>query len=199
MDPVATVTSHAIPLDRVNVDTDQIIPAKYLKRIERTGYGPFAFEAWRQDPEFVLNHPACAGARILLTGANFGSGSSREHAVWALQQMGLAVVIAPSFADIFRNNSAKMGLLTVTLDGDDVAQLMRRALDTPAAPLTVDLATQTVSTPDGWSRSFPIDPFVKHCLLNGLDDIGLSLEHEAEITAFEARRPGFLPVTVDSS
>ena len=199
MDPVATVTSHAIPLDRVNVDTDQIIPAKYLKRIERTGYGPFAFEAWRQDPEFVLNHPACAGARILLTGANFGSGSSREHAVWALQQMGLAVVIAPSFADIFRNNSAKMGLLTVTLDGDDVAQLMRRALDTPAALLTVDLATQTVSTPDGWSRSFPIDPFVKHCLLNGLDDIGLSLEHEAEITAFEARRPGFLPVTVDSS
>ena len=199
MDPVATVTSHAIPLDRVNVDTDQIIPAKYLKRIERTGYGPFAFEAWRQDPEFVLNHPACAGARILLTGANFGSGSSREHAVWALQQMGLAVVIAPSFADIFRNNSAKMGLLTVTLDGDDVAQLMRRALDTPAAPLTVDLATQTVSTPDGWSRSFPIDPFIKHCLLNGLDDIGLSLEHEAEITALEARRPGFLPVTVDSS
>ena len=199
MDPVATVTSHAIPLDRVNVDTDQIIPAKYLKRIERTGYGPFAFEAWRQDPEFVLNRPAYAGARILLAGANFGAGSSREHAVWALQQMGLAAVIAPSFADIFRNNSAKMGLLTVTLDGDDVAQLMRRALDTPAAPLTVDLAAQTVSTPDGWSRSFPIDPFVKHCLLNGLDDIGLSLEHEAEITAFEARRPGFLPVTVDSS
>ena len=199
MDPVATVTSHAIPLDRVNVDTDQIIPAKYLKRIERTGYGPFAFEAWRQDPEFVLNRPAYAGARILLAGANFGAGSSREHAVWALQQMGLAAVIAPSFADIFRNNSAKMGLLTVTLDGDDVAQLMRRALDTPAAPLTVDLAAQTVSTPDGWSRSFPIDPFVKHCLLNGLDAIGLSLEHEAEITAFEARRPGFLPVTVDSS
>ena len=167
MEPVRRVSGRAIPLDRADVDTDQIIPAKHLKRIERTGYGPFAFERWRADAEFVLNRPEYAGAPILLAGANFGGGSSREHAVWALQQMGLGVVIAPSFADIFRNNSAKMGLLTVTLPQADVERLMARAQETPAAAITVDLETQMVSTPDGWSRRFEIDGFVKRTLLEG--------------------------------
>ena len=193
MEPVTTVTGHAIPLDRADVDTDQIIPAKYLKRIERTGYGEFAFEAWRQDPDFVLNKPEYQGASVLLAGANFGAGSSREHAVWAIQQMGVQAVIAPSFADIFGNNSAKMGLLTVTLPDADVRSLMERARATPDAQITVELETQSVSTPDGWERTFDIDPFTKHCLLNGLDDIGLTLEHEADIGAFEKKRPAYLP------
>ena len=195
MDPVSTVTGHAIPLDRADVDTDQIIPAKYLKRIERTGYGAFVFESWREDPDFVLNRPQYAGASILLAGANFGCGSSREHAVWAIQQMGVRAVITPTFADIFRNNSAKMGLLTVALPPADVEHLMRRALDTPDAAITVNLDAQTVATPDGWSRSFDIDPFVKHTLLDGLDGIDLTLEQEAHIDAFEVERPPFLPTT----
>ena len=195
MDRVTTVTGHAIPLDSADVDTDQIIPAKYLKRIERTGYGAFVFESWREDPEFVMNRPQYAGASILLAGANFGCGSSREHAVWAIQQMGVKAVIAPTFADIFRNNSAKMGLLTVALPPADVEHLMRRALDTPDAAITVDLDAQTVATPDSWSRAFDIDPFVKHTLLHGLDGIDLTLQQEAHIDAFEAERPPFLPVT----
>ena len=196
MEPVTTVTGNAIPLPRADVDTDQIIPARHLKRIERTGYGEFAFEYWRKnDPDFVVNRPEYQGASILLAGPNFGCGSSREHAVWALQQMGLRAVVGTSFADIFRNNSAKMGLLLASLDPADVGYLMQRAQDTPEVPITVDLATQSVSIPGGWRRSFEIDPFVKHCLLNGLDDIGLTLQHADAIAAFEARRPALLPRT----
>ena len=138
MDAVSTVSGTAIPLDRADVDTDQIIPAKYLKRIERVGYGPFAFEAWRKDPDFVVNQPQHKGASILLAGPNFGCGSSREHAVWAIQQMGVGAVISSSFADIFRNNSAKMGLLTVVLDRSDVQYLMARAEELPGSQITVD-------------------------------------------------------------
>jgi len=196
MDPVRTITGNALPLGRSNVDTDQIIPAKHLKRIERTGYGEFAFEAWRKDPDFVTNQPQYDGASIILAGPNFGSGSSREHAVWAIQQMGVDVVIATDFADIFRNNSAKMGLLTVALPQDDIDHLMARVLEIPDTQITVDLDTQTVTLPDGWSRTFSVDPHVKHCLLNGLDDISLTLQHTDAIDAFEQdRRPAYAPTT----
>ncbi len=195
MEPVSTVRGNAIPIDRANVDTDAIIPAKYLKRIERTGYGPFAFEAWRDDPSFILNDEAYAGAPILLAGDNFGCGSSREHAVWAIQQMGVGAVISNNFADIFRNNSAKMGLLTVVLAREDVEHLMARAEELPSAEITVDLESQTVSTPEGWSRRFEVDPFVKRSLLEGLDDISLTLEHTDAIDEFESGRAEYLPET----
>ena len=195
MDPVTTVSGRAIPLDRADVDTDQIIPAKYLKRIERTGYGPFAFEAWAADPDFVTNQPQYEGAEILLAGPNFGCGSSREHAVWAIQGMGVGAVIAPSFGDIFRNNSAKMGLLTIQLPQPDVEHLMRLAESEPSTPITVDLAAQTVTAPGGWTRTFEVAPFVKHCLLNGLDDISLTLEHDELIAGYEAGRRESLPTT----
>ena len=195
MEPVSTVRGNAIPIDRANVDTDAIIPAKYLKRIERTGYGPFAFEAWRDDPSFILNDEAYAGAPILLAGDNFGCGSSREHAVWAIQQMGVGAVISNNFADIFRNNSAKMGLLTVVLAREDVEHLMARAEELPSAEITVDLESQTVSTPEGWSRRFEVDPFVKRSLLEGLDDISLTLEHTDAIDEFESGRAEYLPDT----
>ncbi|MCZ6544096.1 MAG: 3-isopropylmalate dehydratase small subunit [Chloroflexi bacterium] len=195
MEPVKTVRGNAIPIDRANVDTDAIIPAKYLKRIERTGYGPFAFEAWRDDPSFILNDEAYAGAPILLAGDNFGCGSSREHAVWAIQQMGVGAVISNNFADIFRNNSAKMGLLTVVLAREDVEHLMARAEELPSAEITVDLASQTVSTPEGWSRRFEVDPFVKRSLLEGLDDISLTMEHTDAIDEFESGRAEYLPDT----
>ena len=194
MDKFTTVTGNAIPLNRADVDTDQIIPAKYLKRIERTGFGEFAFEAWRQDPAFVVNNPAYAGAPVLLAGPNFGCGSSREHAPWALQDMGLRVLIAPSFADIFRNNCAKIGLLTVVLPQDDVNHLMARAEEAPGSQLVVDLDTQTVATADGtFVRQFQIDGFVRHCLLNGLDDIGLTLQAESDISRFEQDRGSLYP------
>ena len=195
MEPVSTVRGNAIPIDRANVDTDAIIPAKYLKRIERTGYGPFAFEVWRDDPSFILNDEAYAGAPILLAGDNFGCGSSREHAVWAIQQMGVGAVISNNFADIFRNNSAKMGLLTVVLAREDVEHLMARAEELPSAEITVDLESQTVSTPEGWSRRFEVDPFVKRSLLEGLDDISLTLEHTDAIDEFESGRAEYLPDT----
>ncbi len=195
MEPVSTVRGNAIPIDRANVDTDAIIPAKYLKRIERTGYGPFAFEAWRDDPSFILNDEAYAGAPILLAGDNFGCGSSREHAVWAIQQMGVGAVISNNFADIFRNNSAKMGLLTVVLAREDVEHLMARAEELPSAEITVDLESQTVSTPEGWSRRFEVDPFVKRSLLEGLDDISLTLAHTDAIDEFESGRAEYLPDT----
>ena len=195
MDPVTTVSGRAIPLDRADVDTDQIIPAKYLKRIERTGYGPFAFEAWAADPDFVTNQPQYEGAEILLAGPNFGCGSSREHAVWAIQGMGVGAVIAPSFGDIFRNNSAKMGLLTIQLPQPDVEHLMRLAESEPSTPITVDLVAQTVTAPGGWTRTFEVAPFVKHCLLNGLDDISLTLEHDELIAGYESGRRESLPTT----
>ena len=189
MEPVSRVRGKAIPLDRPNVDTDQIIPAKHLKRIERTGYGPFAFEAWRADPDFVLNNPAYGGARILLSRQNFGSGSSREHAVWAIQGLGIGALIAPSFADIFKGNCFQGGVLTIELPDEDVDYLMARAEELPESELVIDLESQSVSTADGsWSRRFEIDPFKKHRLLGGLDDIGMTLAYERDVAAFEAER-----------
>jgi 3-isopropylmalate/(R)-2-methylmalate dehydratase small subunit len=183
------------PLDRVNVDTDQIIPKQFLKRIERTGFGEFLFYDWRftvdckKIEEFVLHHPRYQGATILIAGKNFGCGSSREHAVWALADYGFRVVIAPSFADIFANNSLKNGLLTVRLSEDEVAELTRRANAHANYHLTVDLESMRVTDEQGFSANFAIDDFSRHCLLNGLDDIGLTLQHEADIAAYEAKHP----------
>jgi len=194
--PVSTVRGKAVPLDRANVDTDQIIPARYLKRIERTGYGPFAFEAWRADPEFVLNNPAYDGATILLTRQNFGSGSSREHAVWAIEGLGIRALVGSSFADIFKNNCFQGGVLTVELPDEDIDYLMARAEELPSTEIVVDLPSQTVSIAGGsWQRHFDIDPFKKYRLLRGLDDISMTLEYEPDIDRFEATRPDFKPTT----
>ena len=185
MKAFTSVTSRAAVLDRPDVDTDQIIPKQFLKRIERTGYGEFLFFDWRQDPDFELNRPGCDGARILLAGANFGCGSSREHAAWALQDYGFDVVIAPSFGDIFFSNSVQIGLVPITLAQPQVKELMESALS--GLDLTVDLESQTITDAFGGSFAFEMDPFVRHCLMNGLDSIALTLQHEAEIGAFEAR------------
>ena len=195
MEPVKKIHGKILPLPRADVDTDQIIPAKYLKRIERTGFGEFAFDAWRKDPDFVLNDHRYAGATVLVTGPNFGCGSSREHAPWALQQMGLKAIVAPSFADIFKNNCAKIGLLTVELPQESIDRLIARAEDSPGYEMEVDLESQTVSLGNGKSRHFDIDPFVKHNLLEGLDEIGITLTREAQIEDFESKRPPFLPTT----
>ena len=192
MQPFTTHTGTALPVDRSDVDTDQIIPAEYLKRIERTGFGPFLFAEWRKDPGFVLNRPAHAGASILVAGPNFGSGSSREHAVWALEDAGFRAVIAPSLADIFRTNCTKVGLLPVRLPPDAVRRLMDAVTGDPTTRVTVDLEAKAVSAP-GFRAAFDIDDFTRWRLLEGLDDIGLSLRHEEAITAFEAARPSFLP------
>jgi len=193
MEPFRSARGRAIPLNRSNVDTDSIIPARYLKRIERTGYGPFAFEAWRKDPAFVLNNPAYDGAPIMLARQNFGSGSSREHAVWALEGLGVRCLIATSFADIFKNNCFQGGLLTVELPDEQVEYLMTRAEEQPQSELEVDLETQTVRTTDGrWTANFEIDPFKKYRLLRGLDDISMTLEYEPDIAVFEAERPPWL-------
>ena len=194
MQPVIRVVGKAIPLDRSNVDTDQIIPAKYLKRIERTGYGPFAFEAWRKDPDFVLNNPAHDGAPILLAKHNFGSGSSREHAVWAIEGLGVRVLIAPSFADIFKNNCFQGGVLTVELPEEDVDELMQRVREDPSTEIEVDLDTQTVRTAE-WERTSAIDPFRKYRLQRGLDDVTMTLEYEPDVATFEQQRSPLLPVT----
>lgn len=197
MDPVATITGRAIPLDKADVDTDVIIPARHLKRIDRTGYGPFAFETWREDPSFVLNNPSYAGAPILIAGRNFGCGSSREHAAWALQQMGLKAILAPSFGDIFRNNSTNIGLLCVPLPVKEVEYLMRRAEQFPASEITVDLPSQTVSLVDGSLRvSFEIDAFSRRRLLEGLDNIALTLLSADAIAEYEQRRSDLLPTTL---
>jgi 3-isopropylmalate/(R)-2-methylmalate dehydratase small subunit len=177
-------TGRVAVLDRADVDTDQIIPKQFLKRIERTGYGEFLFHDWRQDPDFELNRPEYAGASILVAGRNFGCGSSREHAAWALQDYGFEVVVAPSFGDIFASNSAQIGLVTIALAEDEVGRLME------ARKLTVDLAALTITDQFGRSVEFTFDPFSRHKLLNGLDDIALTIEHEDEIAAFEASRPG---------
>ena len=194
MDAVTVVTGRAVPLDRADVDTDQIIPASWLKRIERTGFGEGLFSAWRADPGFVLNQPQYEGARVLVAGPNFGSGSSREHAAWALQDYGFAAVISPRFADIFRGNSLKIGLLPVELPAETVEQLMAAVNADPTVEVTVDLETRTVSAPAaGVEASFEIDDFTRYRLMNGLDDIGLTMQHDAAIATFEARRPGYLP------
>ena len=191
-------TGVAVPLNRSNVDTDQIIPKQFLKRIERTGYGPFLFFDWRyqqdgsDNPDFVLNQASFKDGRVLIAGRNFGSGSSREHAVWALDNYGFRAVIAPSYADIFKGNSGKEGLLTVELPEEAVNTLASRAEEEPGIECTVDLQSQTVTMAD-LSYGFEIDPFLKHCLLEGLDDIGLSLTSEDSITTFEAQRPSWMP------
>jgi 3-isopropylmalate/(R)-2-methylmalate dehydratase small subunit len=195
MQPFRVHKGRVAPLDRVNVDTDQIIPKQFLKRVERTGFGEFLFYDWRNaaraasDAPFVLDAPRYTGASVLLVGKNFGCGSSREHAVWALTDFGFRAVIGTSFADIFANNSTKNGFLNVILREEEVAELMRRAQAQPGYELTVDLEQRKVYDNMGFSASFPVDDFVRHCLLEGLDDIGLTLQHEAEITAYEAKHP----------
>jgi 3-isopropylmalate/(R)-2-methylmalate dehydratase small subunit len=183
--PFRSVTGKAAVLDRPDVDTDQIIPKQFLKRIERTGYGEFLFFDWRQDPDFALNRPEYEEAKVLLTGPNFGCGSSREHAAWALQDYGFEVVVAPSFGDIFYSNSIQIGLVPVTLPSADLKRLMEWA--EAGEELTVDLEAETVTAGAHDPVPFEIDPFVRHSLLNGLDAIGRTLQHEAEIAAFEER------------
>jgi 3-isopropylmalate/(R)-2-methylmalate dehydratase small subunit len=183
------------PLDRVNVDTDQIIPKQFLKRIEKTGFGQFLFYDWRfgsdgsKNSDFVLHEPRYEGATILVAGRNFGCGSSREHAVWALADFGFRAVISSSFADIFANNSAKNGFLAVRLSDDEVDTVMKRAQEIDDYQVTVDLESCEVRDEQGFRAKFPIDEFVRHCLLNGLDDIGLTLQHEKEIAEYEAQHP----------
>jgi 3-isopropylmalate/(R)-2-methylmalate dehydratase small subunit len=191
MHPFTTHTGLVVPLDRSNVDTDQIIPKQFLKRIERTGFGQFLFFDWRflddgqPNPEFILNRPQYAGATILLARRNFGCGSSREHAPWALDDYGFRVILAPSFADIFYNNCFKNGMLPINLDETVIDDLFARAAAHPGYRLTVSLENGTITDEFGLNLSFEIDAFRRHCLLNGLDDIGLTLEHEAEIAAYE--------------
>jgi 3-isopropylmalate/(R)-2-methylmalate dehydratase small subunit len=192
MQPFRKHTGIVVPLDRVNVDTDQIIPKQFLKRIERTGFGEFLFYDWRfsgegKKSDFVLHDPRYAKASILVAGKNFGCGSSREHAVWALADYGFRVVIASSFADIFANNSLKNGLLTICLSEEQVAEIMRRAREVENYQLTTDLETRRVEDNQGFSETFAIDEFSRHCLLNSLDDIGLTLQQEAAIAEYEAR------------
>ena len=195
MQPFRKHTGQVAPLYRANIDTDQIIPKQFLKRIERTGFGEFLFHDWRRspdgvpDPSFVLNQPQYSGASILVAGKNFGCGSSREHAVWALQDFGFRAVIAPSFADIFANNCVKNGILTVVLGEQQASEIARKAAENPAYALTVDLESCSVEDGQSFSSRFQIDEFTRHCLLDGLDDIGLTLQHQAEITAYESRHP----------
>jgi 3-isopropylmalate/(R)-2-methylmalate dehydratase small subunit len=195
MKPFTVHRGRVAPLDRVNVDTDQIIPKQFLKRIERTGFGQFLFYDWRfsadgkKNADFVLDEPRYEGASILVAGKNFGCGSSREHAVWALADFGFRAVISSSFADIFANNSTKNGFLAVQLCDNEVAHLMKLAQEIDDYQLTIDLEKCELRDDQGFHAKFPVDEFIRHCLLNGLDDIGLTLQHEAEIEAYEARHP----------
>jgi 3-isopropylmalate/(R)-2-methylmalate dehydratase small subunit len=195
MKPFTVHRGRVAPLDRVNVDTDQIIPKQFLKRIEKTGFGQFLFYDWRfaadgkKNFDFILDQPRYAGVSILVAGKNFGCGSSREHAVWALADFGFHAVISSSFGDIFANNSTKNGFLTVQLSESEVGELLKRAGEIPNYELTIDLEQCRVFDDRGFSAKFPVDEFVRHCLLNGLDDIGLTLQHGSEITAYEALHP----------
>ena len=193
MEPFRTLTSLAAPLDRANVDTDQIIPKQFLKRIERTGYGEFLFFDWRNtpegkpNPEFELNDPRYQGAQILVAGKNFACGSSREHAAWALSDFGFRAVIAPTFADIFFSNAGKNGIVLVRLSDEQVATLLENAKTIPGYKLTVSLEDQTVTDSQGFKATFDVDPFRKFCLTEGLDDIGLTLRHEAALESYETK------------
>ncbi|GAC1433160.1 MAG: 3-isopropylmalate dehydratase small subunit [Acidobacteriaceae bacterium] len=197
MIPINVLTSTAVPLPMPNIDTDQIIPKQFLKRIERTGYGDFLFFDWRRfqegpnsgqpNPDFVLNKPEYKGSQILLVEKNFGCGSSREHAAWALNQYGFLAVIAPSFADIFFSNAGKNGIVLVRLSDADVETLIQRSTQNPKHTITINLEAQTVTDDQGFHAHFDIDPFRKYCLLNGLDDIGLTLRHEADLDKFESQ------------
>jgi 3-isopropylmalate/(R)-2-methylmalate dehydratase small subunit len=197
MQPVSIISGQMAPLPRANIDTDQIIPKQFLKRVERSGFGPFLFWDWAQDaegeldPGFILNRPEYAEAAVLVSGPNFGSGSSREHAPWALEDRGFRAIIAPSFADIFRGNSYNVGLLPIALTADEVATLTALA-DDPSNQVTIDLPAQTVVSGD-FEASFEIDPAVKHRLLNGLDHVALTLAHTEEIRRFEQERPAWKP------
>jgi 3-isopropylmalate/(R)-2-methylmalate dehydratase small subunit len=191
MEPVTRVEGTALPVDRADVDTDQIIPAVYLKRIERTGFGPFLFDEWRKDPAFILNDERYADATILLAGANFGCGSSREHAPWAIEDHGFRAVIAPSFADIFRNNCLKIGLLPVELPDESVRALMDASLDDPTTRIEIDLESRTVRAP-GIDEVFDMEQFTRWRLMEGLDDIGLTLSHADAIDAYETSRQPWL-------
>jgi len=192
MEPIGRIEGTALPLDRSDVDTDQIIPAEHLKRVERTGFGPFLFEAWRKDPDFILNDHRYDGASILLAGPNFGSGSSREHAPWAIEDYGFKAVISPSFADIFRNNCLKIGLLPIELREESVRALMDAALDDPDTRIEIDLDSLTVRAP-GLDETFDMEQFTRWRLMEGLDDIGLTLRHTDAIDSFESSRPAWLP------
>ncbi len=199
MDAFTTHTGVGVPLRRSNVDTDQIIPASYLKRVTRTGFEDGLFAAWRNDPGFVLNHEAYAAGTILVAGPDFGTGSSREHAVWALQNYGFRVVLSPRFADIFRGNSGKSGLLAAEVDDKVVQRLWDLLEREPGTEITVDLESRTVRAGEGQDRvedSFDIDDYTRWRLLEGLDDVGITLSHENEITRYETTRPSWMPATV---
>lgn len=194
MEAVRVITGTAVPLDRSDVDTDQIIPSDWLKRIERTGFGAGLFSEWRDDRNFVLNQPQYAGATVLVAGANFGTGSSREHAVWALEDYGFKAVISPRFGDIFRNNCTKVGLVPVQVPAEVAERLLRAVEADPTLEITVDVERRTVSAPKaGIEAEFPLDDFTQHRLLNGLDDIGLTLRHADAISVYEATRAAWLP------
>ncbi len=196
MEPIRVITGTASPLRRSDVDTDQIIPSDWLKRVERTGFGAGLFSEWREEPDFVLNRAEHAGASILVAGANFGVGSSREHAVWALTDYGFRAVVSPRFGDIFRNNSTKAGLVTAQLDEAAAEALLAAVEADPSLEVTVDVERLLVEAPAiDFSAPFPLDPFTQNRILEGLDDIGLTLRHEADITAFEAKRGDLLPTT----
>jgi len=196
MQPVRVVFGTAVPLDRSDVDTDQIIPSDWLKRVERTGFGAGLFSAWRADPDFVLNDQRHAGATILVAGSNFGTGSSREHAVWALMDYGFQAVVSPGFADIFRTNCTKAGLLPVEVDASTGRALLDALVAEPSLQITIDVQTRSLSAPGaGIDAKFPLDDFTRSRFLEGLDDIELTLRQNEAIDAFEQRRPSWLPVT----
>jgi 3-isopropylmalate/(R)-2-methylmalate dehydratase small subunit len=194
MEAIRVVSGTAVPLDRTDVDTDQIIPSDWLKKVERTGFGKGLFSEWRDDRHFVLNQPEYAGATILVAGANFGTGSSREHAVWALMDYGFKAVVSPRFGDIFRNNCTKAGLIPVQVDEATGRALMEAVVADPTLEVTVDVERLTVSAPAAAIEApFPLDPFTQHRILEGLDDIGLTLQHASSIEEHERRRPAWLP------
>jgi 3-isopropylmalate/(R)-2-methylmalate dehydratase small subunit len=196
MQPVGRVSGKALPLGYADVDTDQIVPSDALKRIERTGFGQFLFSEWREDPDFVMNKAEHESAVILLAGENFGSGSSREHAPWALQDYGFGAIIAPSFADIFKNNCSKIGLLAVELPEETVKKLLDAVREDPQTVITVEL-TERVVTGANVYETFEMDDFTRQRLLEGLDDIGATLEHEDDLETFEKSRPSYLPKVLD--
>jgi len=195
MKAVRVLTGRGVPLRRSDVDTDQIIPSDWLKRVERTGFGKGRFSEWRDDRSFVLNDEVYAGASILVAGPNFGTGSSREHAVWAIMDYGFDAVISPRFGDIFRNNCTKNGLVPIRLEPDEVERLMAAIEADPELEITIDIERRSVSAPTiGLEASFPIDDATQHRFLNGLDDIGLTLQHVGEIDVYETSRPSWLPI-----
>ena len=194
MDAVRIITGTAVPLDRSDVDTDQIIPSDWLKQVERTGFDKGLFSEWRDDRDFVLNQEQFQGANILIAGPNFGTGSSREHAVWAIQQYGFAAVVSPRFGDIFRNNSTKNGLVPVQVSAEVGRQLLDAVAADPTLQFVIDIERRTLECDSlGLDMDFPLDDSVQHRFLEGLDDIGLSLRHDADITTFEAQRPAWMP------